>query len=149
MMGLGVVRKDHSTVGSSLSDLPPSSLSRFLTPLKITRFITSTCPLAWGYDTEVVRFSIPSSHHMSSIFPAVNYVPLSVISTQGTPNWVRISFRNWCPWEIPYNVNTPLIEGYMAQHANRLMGRLVRVPSMPLTGRIFLIGGSFESGPYH
>ncbi|KAL0405466.1 UNVERIFIED_CONTAM: hypothetical protein Slati_3860500 [Sesamum latifolium] len=53
MEPLGVVRYDQRTLVNSLTQLPPTLSSLFLMPWTNIRLVTSTCPLAWGWDTEV------------------------------------------------------------------------------------------------
>ncbi|GAA0162398.1 hypothetical protein LIER_18501 [Lithospermum erythrorhizon] len=127
MMGLSVAQKDHSTVGSTLSQLPPSSMSCFLTPLKIAG--PSPPPVRWPGDI-IWKPSELVYSFLDLLGEWLSFYPLSevVYCYDGVP------FGPKCPWKVSYNVNAPLIEGYYAQHPDHLVGRLMRDVDMPLTG---------------
>jgi hypothetical protein len=71
-----------------------------LSPLRITAFALSTCPLLLGWATDTKQNRVPMPSQYSWKTRLVNWVPLSVMIRLGTPNLQTIDLRKAtaAPW---------------------------------------------------
>jgi hypothetical protein len=81
-----VVLTDHKTFGNSSTHFPfakPCSLLAM--PVKTIPFALSTVPFDWGWYTEAKWNLIPRSSQNCMNPSLSNYVPLSTVTSRGTP----------------------------------------------------------------
>jgi hypothetical protein len=83
-----IMFRAHTTSGNWLAHLPfLSSRSLFLMSLKILPLARSTTPLDYGWYTEVKTGLVPMEKQKSLKSWLSNCLPLSTVSSDGTPKW--------------------------------------------------------------
>ena len=98
----GVVRRPHSTDGSSSAHAPAAlsrgARSRFLRPLLMSQFARSTWPLVCGCATEAKLSLIPCCSQYVWTSSAMKLDPLFVMMLWGTLKWKTMDLTKLKAW---------------------------------------------------